>query len=360
MSYAYAYTYAHIPDDIRERVIKEHNDNLATRREHDEIVEDYKDYIASYEYTKSSRVESVCEEIEAYTKAQGNYYELILFYLQDFLQSFNYTKYIYLRFYHNIKSDPYYAMSEDKVNARNLVFAMNDRKLQDIFTNNYKTKETLTIFDDIIKKRIKDNFVIHNYYRNGIKHPYIYKSTIYNYLLRDMVIDYTTVIDKFMRITPCEFDNIFINYSSISEAVVKEIYSIDFETFVDMSFIIKYYAEHFSKDGSKTLMTFYCDTMKSLVIPELYNISLNNIKKSKDIYNLYEKTKYSYSVDMKEELRDINKELSPTISGLKFICKCNYVNTLWRMIFNNTNHYYYYYPDKKVIARIYDSIIVSI
>jgi hypothetical protein len=359
--------YAHIPDDIRECVIKEHNDNIATRREHDEIVEDYKDYIASYEYAKSSRIESVCEEIEAYTTARGNYYELILFYLQDFLQSFNYTKYIYLRFHHNIKSDSYYAATSDsdgKVNVRNLVATLRDSKLQDIFTNIYKTKETLAKFAFVITKRIKDNFVFHNYYRNGIKHPYIYKSTIYNYLLRDMVIDYTTLIDKFMCITPCEHDNIFltdiitdINIDIDNNEIYKDIYSIDFETFVDLSFIIKYYTEHFSKDGRDTLMTFYCDTMKYLAIPELYKPFLHNIKKSKEIYDVYEKTKYSYTFIMKEELCDINKDLCPTLSGLQFICKCNYIYNLWRKIFNSTSHYYYYYPEKKVISRIRESIL---
>lgn len=352
--------YAHIPDDIRERVIKEHNDNLATLREQNEIVEDYNDYIASYEYAKSSRVESVCEEIEAYTNARGNYYELILFYLQEFLQSFDYKRYVYLRFYHNIKSDPYYAASDGNgnVNARNLVATLSDSKLQDIFMNIYKTKETLAKFAFVITKRIKDNFVFYNYYRNGIKHPYIYKSTIYNYLIRDMVIDYTTLIDKFMRITPCEHDNIFLNIDDIDDNVIyKDIYNIDFETFVDLSFIIKYYTEHFSKDGRDTLMTFYCDTMKYLAIPELYKTFLDNIKKSKDIYNVYEKTKYSYAFIMKEELCDINKDLCPTLSGLQFICKCNYVYNLWRKIFNSTSHYYYYYPEKKVILRINESIL---
>jgi hypothetical protein len=210
----------------------------------------------------------------------------------------------------------------------------------------------------VITKRIKDNFVFYNYYRNGIKHPYIYKSTIYNYLIRDMVIDYTTLIDKFMRITPCEHDNIFLNIDDIDDNVIyKDIYNIDFETFVDLSFIIKYYTEHFSKDGRDTLMTFYCDTMKYLAIPELYKTFLDNIKKSKDIYNVYEKTKYSYAFIMKEELCDINKDLCPTLSGLQFICKCNYVYNLWRKIFNSTSHYYYYYPEKKVILRINESIL---
>jgi len=347
------HNYNHIPDDLRERVIKEYDDNLATQREYRETVEDYHDYIASYEYKKSLDIENICEEIEAYTTARGNYYELILFYLQDFLQSFNYKKYIYLRFYHNIKSDPYYAVSE--VNARNLVVTLHDSKLQEIFTNIYKSKETLANIASVITKRIQDNFVFQNYYRNGIKHPYIYKSSIYNYLLRDMVIDYTTIIDKYLCITPREYDNKFIEVAN-ADVDAKDIYSIDFETFVDLSFIIKYYAEHFSKDGCKTLTTFYCDTMKFLVIPELYKTFLKNIKNSKDIYNLYEKTKYSYTFDMNEAIRDIQKDLYPNMSGLLFICKCNYVHTLWRTLFNNAN-YYYYYPDKKVISRINESIL---
>lgn len=351
-----------VSDDIKERVIKEYNDALASAREHEEIVEDYHNYIASYEYEKSLHIESVCEEIEAYTNARGNYYELILFYLQMFLQSFNYKKYVYLRFYNNIKSDPYYADGDD-VNDRNLVATLRNSKLQEIFTNNYKTKETLAIFSDVITKRIKDNFVFFNYYRNTIKHPYIYKSSIYNYLLRDMAIDYTSVVDTYLRISPCEYDELCIDVyddAGAADVSVSDIYrSIDFETFVDMSFVIKYYAEHFSRDGSKTLRTFYTDTMKSLVIPELYKTFLDNIKKSKNMYNVYEKTKYSYTFDMKEEMRHLQCGLCPNRSGLLFVLRCNYVNSLWRMIFNNTNHYYYYYPEKKSISRIHESIILS-
>ena len=351
-----------VSEDIKERVIKEYNDALASAREHEEIVEDYHNYIASYEYEKSLHIESVCEEIEAYTNARGNYYELILFYLQMFLQSFNYKKYVYLRFYNNIKSDPYYADGDD-VNVRNLVATLRNSKLQEIFTNNYKTKETLAIFSDVITKRIKDNFVFYNYYRNTIKHPYIYKSSIYNYLLRDMAIDYTSVVDTYLRISPCEYDELCIDVyddAGAADVSASDIYrSIDFETFVDMSFIIKYYAEYFSRDGSKTLRTFYTDTMKSLVIPELYKTFLDNIKKSKNMYNVYEKTKYSYTFDMKEEMRHLQCGLCPNRSGLLFVLRCNYVNSLWRMIFNNTNHYYYYYPEKKSISRIHESIILS-
>lgn len=355
--------YLNITDDLRDRVIKEYLDKFATQREQEKVIEDYNDYIASYEYHKSVRVESVCEEIEAYTSARGNYYELILFHLQEFIQSFNYKKYIYLRFYHNIKGDPYYVCEDEseeinRVNARNLVAILNDSKLQDIFMNIYNSKETRSVFMFVITKRIKDNFVFQKYYRKNIKHPYIYKSSIYNYLLRDMVVDYTSVIDKYICITPCEYDNRFIEPCDIySESVAKDIYGIDFETFVELSFLIKYYAEHFSKDGCKTLETFYCDKMKFLVIPELYKPFLENIKKSKDIYKLYEKTKYSYTFDMKEELRHIHKDLCPNMSGLLFLCKCNYVHALWRMLFNNTNPYLYYYPEKKVISRITESIL---
>jgi hypothetical protein len=86
--------------------------------------------------------------------------------------------------------------------------------------------------------------------------------------------------------------------------------------------------------------------MQSLVIPELYKTFLSNIKKSKYIYDLYEKTKYLYSVDLNNELRYLSKDLCHNISGLVFICKCNYISKLWRMIFNN--NYYHYYPEKEI------------
>jgi hypothetical protein len=96
--------------------------------------------------------------------------------------------------------------------------------------------------------------------------------------------------------------------------------------------------------------------MSSLVIPELYKIFLSNIKNSKKIYDLYEKTKYVYSIEMKEELNYLSKDLCSNISGLIFICKCNYVYKLWRMIFNNNKHYYHYYPEKE-IKKINEYII---
>jgi hypothetical protein len=125
-----------------------------------------------------------------------------------------------------------------------------------------------------------------------------------------------------------------------------------------MSFIIKYYAEHFSRDGIKTLHTFYTDKMPSLIIPELYKKILYNITNSKSIYDLYEKTKYVYSIDIDDELIYINKELCPNVGGLIFICKCNYVYKLWRMIFNN-NIFHNYYPDKKIINKINENIIAT-
>jgi hypothetical protein len=169
-----------------------------------------------------------------------------------------------------------------------------------------------------------------------------------------------------MLLSPCEDDDIFLNnidiYNNITtdthivDDISRSIYSIDFETFIDLSFIIKYYAQHFSRDGSKTLNTFYSNIIPSLVIPELYKIFLDNIKKSKTIYEMYERTKYLYSVDIKEEIGIINKDLCPNISGLIFICKCNYVEKLWRKIFSN-NHFCHYYPEKKVIAKIHENII---
>ena len=353
-----------ITDDLRVRVLKEHTDELDNAIEQMEILKDYNNYIASYEYNKSLNIERICEEIETYTAVRGDYYELILFHFQIFLEEFNYKKYMYMRFYNNIRSDPYYATG-GVLNASNLAAIIKDSTLEAIFNNNYKSQKTQDIFTELISKRIKDVFVIYNYYRNNIKHPYIYKSNIYNYLIKDMVYDYTNIIDKCLVLSPCDCDDIFLNnidiYNNVAtdtliiEDISNNIYSIDFETFVELSFVIKYYSEQFSRDGTKTLNTFYSDTMSSLVIPELYKVFLNNIKKSKNIYDIFERSKYLYSVDVKEELNYINKDLCPNIAGLIFICKCNYVDKLWRMIFSN-NHYYHYYPEKKVIAKIYENI----
>jgi hypothetical protein len=355
-----------ITDDLRERVLKEHTSKLDNAREQKEILEDCNNYIAAYDYKRSLNIESICEEIETYTTARGNYYELILFHFQMFLETFNYKKYIYLRFYNNIRSDPYYGgCGGASLNASNLAAVIKDSTFQAIFNSNYKSQRTQEMFAELVSKRIKDVFVIYNYYRNNIKHSYIYKSNIYNYLIKDMIYDYTSIIDKYIVLSPCDCDDIFLNnidiYNNVAtdtliiEDISNNIYSIDFETFVELSFVIKYYAEHFSRDGTKTLNTFYSDTTQSLVIPELYKVFLNNIKKSKNIYDIFERSKYLYSVDVKEELNYINKNLCPNIAGLIFICKCNYVDKLWRMIFSN-NHYYHYYPEKKVIDKIYNNI----
>ena len=276
-----------ITDDLKQSVIKEYLDNQENLREQMVILEDYNNYIASYEYKKSLDIESVCEEIDVYTRARGNYFELILFHLQIFIETFNYKKYLYLKFNNNIKSDVYYSNEAGEINASNLVALVNDCELQTIFNSNYKSKETQEIFADLISKRIKDVFVIYNYYRKNIKHPYVYKSNIYNYLIKDMVYDYINTLDKYIQISPCEYDDIYLNNISINnnittdkqviEDINNNIYSIDFETFIDLSFIIKYYAQHFSRDGSKTLNTFYSNKMPSLVVPELYKVFLNNI-----------------------------------------------------------------------------------
>jgi hypothetical protein len=100
--------------------------------------------------------------------------------------------------------------------------------------------------------------------------------------------------------------------------------------------------------------------MASLTIPELYKVFLRNIKSSSKIYKLYEKIKYQFTVDIKEELNSLNKELHPNMSGLIFIFKCNYVYRLWRMIFNTTNHYYLYYPEKRCITIMTQNIIENI
>jgi len=360
--------YNNIPDDIKENVIKEYLDEQKNKDIENEVLEDYNNFIASYEYENALQIESICEDIEAYTLAHGSYYELILFYLNDFITSFNYKKYIYLRFYNNIKSDVYYSINMNDINIKNLVSSLNNSNNLTIFNNNYKSKETQSAFSILVSKRINYNFIIYNYYRNSIKHPYKYKSNIYNYLMKDMIYDYTNMLDQYILLSPCEYDDIFLNnttiYNSIKtdthiiDAINSSIYRMDFETFIGMSFIIKYYSEHFSRDGIKTLHTFYTDKMPSLIIPELYKKILYNITNSKSIYDLYEKTKYVYSIDINDELIYINKELCPNLTGLIFICKCNYVYKLWRMIFNN-NIFHNYYPDKKIINKINENIIAT-
>ena len=347
-----------LTDDLNNGIIKEYLDEQKYINEKDEVFEDYNNYIASYEYEKALKVESICEDIEAYKLAHGDYYELILFNINEFMQSFNYKKYIYLRFYNNFKSDVYYSTNRGdsiELNICNLLSAINNNDTLTIFNNKYKSQETCKILYEVIIKRIKDAFVIDNYYRNTIKQPYRHKSNIHNYLMKDMIYDYTNILDKLILLTPCEYDDIYINTINITSitlntdivnTISNSIYSIDFETFIELSFIIKHYGEHFSRDGIKTLHTFYSDKMRSLVIPELYKTFLSNIKKSKYIYNLYEKTKYLYSVDLNNELRYLSKDLCSNISGLVFICKCNYISKLWRMIFNN--NYYHYYPEKGI------------
>jgi len=361
-----------ITEEAKQQVIRDHIDNLEKRKKLKKTYADYNKYIASYEYKRSLEMDNISEEIEAYANANGSYYELILFHLHDFIESFNYTRYIYLRFYNNIRNDAYYSF-EDEDGYNNLLKALENKDYKANFNNRYKSRETLEIFAEIITMRIKESFVIYNYCNNKIKHPYIYKSNIYNYLAKDFLYDYTSILDKAILLSPCEHDNRFLNIAApadtikdtiadtdIAICITRNIYSIDFETFIDLSFVVKYYAKYFSKDGVKTLHTFYSDKMASLTIPELYKVFLRNIKSSSKIYELYEKIKYQFTVDIKEELNSLNKELRPNMSGLIFIFKCNYVYRLWRMIFNTTNHYYLYYPEKRCITIMTQNIIENI
>jgi hypothetical protein len=362
-----------LTDALKAKVITEYLDKQNDIQSKNEVFEDYNAYIASYEYAIALNFQSLCEDIEAYNSAGGNYYELILFNFNEFIMSFNYKKYIYLRFYNNIRSDVYYSLtnSEDdikdtentaetsEINITNLVSAVEDSKCQEVFTNIYTSKDIYLIFCNMISKRINEAFTITNYYRNTIKHPYTYKSNIYNYICKDMIYDYTSILDKHILLSPREYDDAFLDIislrdiiPSIAANITANIYSIDFETFIDLSFIIKYYAEHFSRDGSKTLHTFYSGILPHLAIPELYKPFLANIKNSKSIYDLYEKNKYTYAFDMDVELRYLSKDLCPNISGLEFICRCNYVYNLWQLIFTNNKHYYNHYPDKKIITKI--------
>lgn len=364
------YYNALLTEPLKGKVITEYLDKQKDIQSKNEVFEDYSAYIASYEYAIALKFQSLCEDIEAYNSASGNYYELILFNFNEFIMSFDYKKYMYLRFYNNIRSDVYYSLtnSEDdtkdtkEINITNLLSAINDRKSQEVFTNIYTSKETYLILYKVITRRIAEAFTINNYYRNKIKHPYQYKSNIYNYICKDMIYDYTNILDKHILLSPCEYDNIFldiIGIHDITQCIEMNINSINFETFVDLSFIIKYYSEHFSRDGCKTLHTFYSGKMPSLFIPELYKTFLENIKKSKSIYDLYEKNKDIYGLDMEVDFRYLSKDLNPNISGLEFICRCNYVYNLWQLIFTNNKHYYNHYPDKKIIAKINNDIITE-
>lgn len=364
------YYNALLTEPLKGKVITEYLDKQKDIHSKNEVFEDYNAYIASYEYAIALNFQSLCEDIEAYNSAGGNYYELILFNFNEFIMSFDYKKYMYLRFYNNIRSDVYYSLtnSEDdtkdtkEINITNLLSAINDRKSQEVFTNIYTIKETYLILYKVITRRIAEAFTINNYYRNNIKHPYRYKSNIYNYICKDMIYDYTNILDKHILLSPCEYDNIFldiIGIHDITQCIAMNINSINFETFVDLSFIIKYYSEHFSRDGCKTLHTFYSGKMPSLFIPELYKTFLENIKKSKSIYDLYEKNKDIYGLDMEVDFRYLSKDLNPNISGLEFICRCNYVYNLWQLIFTNNKHYYNHYPDKKIIAKINKDIITE-
>jgi hypothetical protein len=373
------YYNAFLTDKIKNAVITEYLDKQKDIQSKNEVFEDYNAYISSYEYAIALNFQSLCEDIEAYNSAGGNYYELILFNFNEFIMSFNYKKYIYLRFYNNIRSDVYYSLtnSEDDtkdtkdtaetsdINITNLVSVVKDSKCQEVFTNIYTSNDIYLIFCNMISKRIKEAFTITNYYRNTIKHPYTYKSNIYNYICKDMIYDYTSILDKHILLSPSEYDDAFLDIISLRDIpsiavnITANIYSIDFETFIDLSFIIKYYAEHFSRDGSKTLHTFYSGILPRLAIPELYKPFLANIKNSKSIYYLYEKNKYTYAFDMDVELRYLSKDLCPNISGLEFICRCNYVYNLWQLIFTNNKHYYNHYPDKKIITKINKDIITE-
>jgi len=154
-----------LTDDLTNSVIKEYLDEQKNIKEHNEIFEDYNNYIASYEYENVLRVESICEDVEAYDLARGNYYELILFNINEFIQSFNYKKYIYLRFYNNIKSDVYYSTNINdfvELNKSNLAYVINDPNYLNIFNNNYKSTETYKKLYKIIIKRIEETFIFTN------------------------------------------------------------------------------------------------------------------------------------------------------------------------------------------------------
>jgi predicted GTPase len=95
-----------------------------------------------------------------------------------------------------------------------------------------------------------------------------------------------------------------INIASITldidivNTISNSIYSIDFETFIELSFIIKHYSEHFSRDGIKTLHTFYSDKMRSLIILQ-NKVDLITKKKAEkhyfEIIKFIEKTDFEYN-----------------------------------------------------------------
>ena len=136
-----------LTDALKAKVITEYLDKQKDIQSKNEVFEDYNAYIASYEYAIALNFQNLCEDIEAYNSAGGNYYELILFNFNEFIMSFNYKKYIYLRFYNNIRSDVYYSLtnSEDDtkdtentaetsdINITNLVSAVKDSKCQEVF-----------------------------------------------------------------------------------------------------------------------------------------------------------------------------------------------------------------------------------
>ena len=130
------YYNALLTEPLKGKVITEYLDKQQDIHSKNEVFDDYNAYIASYEYANALNFQSLCDDIEAYNSAGGNYYELILLNLNEFITSFDYKKYVYLRFYNNIRSDVYYSStnSEDdtkEINITNLVSDVNDSKSQE-------------------------------------------------------------------------------------------------------------------------------------------------------------------------------------------------------------------------------------